>query len=105
MHRRMSSRSNIQRFLRSVTPTVPCKSVPRSCIQGLNKTWFPGNKETVEYFELSDLWNVFDEWSAYGAGTSIVLGDGSDNIIQYFAPFLSGIQIYTDNSALSYRYI
>lgn len=45
------------------------------------------------YFVLADLWESFMEWSAYGAGVPLVL-NGSDSVIQYYVPFLSGIQLY-----------
>lgn len=44
-------------------------------------------------FVLSDLWESFVEWSAYGAGVPLVL-NGRESVIQYYVPFLSGIQLY-----------
>ncbi|CAL5338035.1 unnamed protein product [Camellia sinensis] len=43
----------------------------------------PLGEEKVEYFTLADLWNSFDEWSAYGA----------------YVPYLFAIQIFTSNSS------
>lgn len=48
------------------------------------------------YFVLGDLWESFVEWSAYGAGVSLVL-DGSDCVVQYYVPYLSGMQLYGDS--------
>ncbi|KAL5069129.1 hypothetical protein RYX36_020016 [Vicia faba] len=45
------------------------------------------------YFVLGDLWESFREWSAYGAGVPLVLND-KDSVVQYYVPYLSGIQIY-----------
>lgn len=45
------------------------------------------------YFVLGDLWESFGEWSAYGAGVPLILND-SDCVVQYYVPYLSGIQIY-----------
>lgn len=45
------------------------------------------------YFALSDLWESFKEWSAYGVGVPLLL-HGNDSVIQYYVPFLSGIQLY-----------
>ncbi|KAL0003898.1 hypothetical protein SO802_011459 [Lithocarpus litseifolius] len=69
--------SNLKRFLKSITPSVPA--------QYLSKP----------YFELGDLWESFKEWSAYGAGVPLILND-SDSVVQYYVPYLSGIQIYEE---------
>lgn len=52
------------------------------------------------YFVLGDLWESFKEWSAYGAGVPLILND-SDSVVQYYAPYLSGIQIYGNSMKLS----
>jgi len=54
------------------------------------------------YFCLGDLWEAFKEWSFYGAGVPLVLS-GSESVIQYYVPYLSGIQLYADPSKLSSR--
>lgn len=46
------------------------------------------------YFSLGDLWESFKEWSAYGAGVPLLLDDGSDCVVQYYVPYLSGLQLY-----------
>ncbi|GER40799.1 hypothetical protein STAS_17489 [Striga asiatica] len=66
----------------------------------LNRLWHPWETEKVDYFVLGDLWNSFDEWSAYGAGIPITSDDGQ-NLIQYFVPYLSAIQIFTSNSSVN----
>lgn len=48
------------------------------------------------YFVLGDLWESFVEWSAYGAGVPLVL-DGRDCAVQYYVPYLSGMQLYGDS--------
>lgn len=53
--------------------------------------------ECQPYFVLGDLWESFREWSAYGAGVPLVL-NGNDCVVQYYVPYLSGIQIYVDTS-------
>ncbi|KAJ4745587.1 plant/protein (DUF789) [Rhynchospora pubera] len=45
------------------------------------------------YFVLSDLWKSLEETSAYGVPTEVVVPRGIK--IQYFAPLLSAIQLYT----------
>lgn len=49
------------------------------------------------YFALNDLWESFREWSAYGAGVPLVLNK-SDSVIQYYVPYLSGIQLYGESA-------
>lgn len=53
--------------------------------------------ELQPYFVLGDLWDSFKEWSAYGAGVPLILND-SDSVVQYYVPYLSGIQLYGDSS-------
>ena len=61
--------------------------------------------ESQPYFVLGDLWESFKEWSAYGAGVPLVLND-NDSVVQYYVPYLSGIQIYatTPKPSLLSRY-
>lgn len=55
------------------------------------------DREGIECFNLGDLWNCYDEWSVYGVGCPFVDYFSPDRIsIQYFIPYLSAIQIYTD---------
>ncbi|XP_010537535.1 PREDICTED: uncharacterized protein LOC104812197 isoform X2 [Tarenaya hassleriana] len=54
----------------------------------------PG-KEEMEYFRLGDLWDCFDELSAYGLGTHVELDD-DESVTQYYVPYLSAIQIFTN---------
>lgn len=77
--------------------------VDQSCIRDLNSLWLPVEKEMVEYFTLRDLWDRYDEWSAYGAGVPIVLNSG-ETVVQYYAPYLSAIQIYTSKSFTNLRF-
>jgi hypothetical protein len=57
--------------------------------------WHHADTDSVEYFNLSDLWEQYYEWSAYGAGATVQL-HGGDKVIQYYVPYLSGIQLYTN---------
>ncbi|KAF8390097.1 hypothetical protein HHK36_024619 [Tetracentron sinense] len=85
--------SNLDRFLESTTPSVP--------VQYLSKTRMRGRStcdvEFKPYFTLGDLWESFKEWSAYGAGVPLILS-GSDCVVQYYVPYLSGIQIYVEST-------
>ncbi|KAG1362847.1 hypothetical protein COCNU_10G010660 [Cocos nucifera] len=56
----------------------------------------------VEFFNLRDLWDRYAEWSAYGAGAEVLLHD-TDSVDQYYVPYLSAIQIYTNKSRASSR--
>lgn len=68
--------------------------------RNLNRLWHPKEKEEIEYFTLADLWNCYDEWSAYGAGVPIKL-DSGETLVQYYVPYLSAIQIFTSSSSVS----
>ncbi|KAL5982966.1 hypothetical protein ACLOJK_017046 [Asimina triloba] len=97
-----SSHSNLECFLECTTPTVPSQFLPKTCIRDLNALWQPLDKDTIEYFTLGDLWDRYDEWSAYGAGAPIVLSSG-ETVVQYYVPYLSAIQIYTSKSYIALR--
>lgn len=84
---------NLDRFLESTTPTVPLQYLPKTFMKG----WRDSEAKSMPFFSLGDLWESFNEWSAYGAGVPIVL-NGSDTVIQYYVPFLSAIRLYTHPS-------
>ncbi|XP_028785968.1 uncharacterized protein LOC114741883, partial [Neltuma alba] len=83
--------SNLERFLLAITPSVPAQYPSKTDIRGFGTC----GGEFQPYFVLGDLWESFREWSAYGAGVPLVLND-NDSVVQYYVPYLSGIQIYTD---------
>ncbi|XP_038679667.1 uncharacterized protein LOC119980901 [Tripterygium wilfordii] len=85
--------SNLERFLESITPSVPAQYLSKTTMRG----WRTCDVEFQPYFVLGDLWESFIEWSAYGAGVPLILND-SDCVVQYYVPYLSGIQIYRDSS-------
>ncbi|KAK9676224.1 hypothetical protein RND81_11G062700 [Saponaria officinalis] len=85
--------SNVERFLEAITPSVPAHFVSKTMMRGLKKS----DVEFQPYFLLSDLWKSFKEWSAYGVSVPLVLND-SDSVVQYYVPYLSGIQLYFDPS-------
>ncbi|MFS8032821.1 hypothetical protein Hanom_Chr17g01562171 [Helianthus anomalus] len=84
---------NLERFLESVTPSVPAQHLSKRAVRG----WRTSDAECQRqpYFVLGNLWEAFKEWSAYGAGFPLMLDD-TDSVIQYYVPYLSGIQIYGD---------
>ncbi|KAL0797314.1 hypothetical protein Bca101_052488 [Brassica carinata] len=97
-----TKKSNLDRFLHCTTPLVPPQALPKgeisrsSLIKGL---WHQWEREKVEFFRLSDLWDCYHEWSAYGASVPIHLSNG-ESLVQYYVPYLSAIQIFTSHSSL-----
>lgn len=51
--------------------------------------------ETHPYYCIGDLWETFQEWSAYGVGVPFLL-HGVHPTTQYYVPYLSGMQLYVD---------
>ncbi|KAJ6899243.1 hypothetical protein NC652_025655 [Populus alba x Populus x berolinensis] len=90
-----ASESNLDRFLESITPSVPAQYPSKTTMRG----WRTCDVEFEPYFVLGDLWESFKEWSAYGAGVPLILND-SDCVVQYYVPYLSGIQIYADSTKM-----
>lgn len=76
----------------------------QSCLNDVNRLWQPLGKEKIEYFTLKDLWDCFNEWSAYGVGTPVTLESG-DTVINYYVPYLSAIQLYTNKSVAASQYV
>ncbi|CAL0316672.1 unnamed protein product [Lupinus luteus] len=87
--------TNLERMLQCFTPYVPKQISSKSCLNDVNKQWLPIGKDNIEYFTLKDLWQCYEEWSIFGAGTPVVLESG-DTLTQYYTPYLSAIQIYTN---------
>ncbi|XP_058760807.1 uncharacterized protein LOC131642985 [Vicia villosa] len=85
--------SNLERFLKSVTPSVHAQHLSKRNTRGFRTC----SEEVPPYFVLGDLWESFREWSAYGAGVPLVLND-KDSVVQYYVPYLSGIQIYAQTA-------
>ncbi|KAF8025226.1 hypothetical protein BT93_F2157 [Corymbia citriodora subsp. variegata] len=83
------SPSNLDRFLDSTTPSVQAQNFSKTTMRG----WSTYDVKFQPYFSLGDLWDSFKEWSAYGAGVPLLL-DGRDSVVQYYVPYLSGIQLY-----------
>ncbi|GJY12454.1 hypothetical protein Tco_0381763 [Tanacetum coccineum] len=81
---------NLERFLESVTPSVIAQYQSKRGMGG-----WRNQEERQPYFLLGDLWESFKEWSAYGAGVPLILND-TDSVVQYYVPYLSGIQLYMD---------
>ncbi|PIN02216.1 hypothetical protein CDL12_25273 [Handroanthus impetiginosus] len=84
---------NLERFLESITPSVSAQYLSKMTV----RDWRTFNVEFQPFYVLGDLWASFKEWSAYGAGVPLVLND-SDSVVQYYVPYLSGIQLYADLS-------
>ncbi|GKU90277.1 hypothetical protein SLEP1_g4287 [Rubroshorea leprosula] len=88
----VSPLSNLKRFLESIAPSVPVQYPSKTTMRG----WRTCDVEFQPYFVLGDLWESFKEWSAYGAGVPLILNE-SDSVVQYYVPYLSGIQIYVNS--------
>ncbi|CAH2037598.1 unnamed protein product [Thlaspi arvense] len=95
-----SSSSNVERFLESVTPSVPAHYLSKTTVRERR-----GSDVDLQapYFVLGDVWESFAEWSAYGTGVPLALNNSNykDRVFQYYVPSLSAIQIYADSDALS----
>ncbi|KAF7819905.1 uncharacterized protein G2W53_025360 [Senna tora] len=87
---------NIDRFLESTTLLVPAQYFSKTTMRG----WKTCDVEYQSYFTLSDLWESFKEWSAYGAGVPLLL-DQSESVVQYYVPYLSAIQLYSQSAEKS----
>ncbi|XP_072962020.1 uncharacterized protein [Typha angustifolia] len=87
-------RSNLQCFLDCITPTVETHILRKSSFRASNALCECSEMETIKYFTLSDLWGQYYEWSVYGVGTDVCLHNGQ-TVVQYYVPYLSGIQLYT----------
>lgn len=68
----------------------------------LDNSWQEQGKEEIEYFRLADLWDCYDELSAFGFGSQVDLNNG-ETVMQYFVPYLSAIQIHTNKPGLISR--
>ncbi|XP_059294583.1 uncharacterized protein LOC132047569 [Lycium ferocissimum] len=90
--------TNLDRLMESVTPFVPAQHFSEVNVRGRRTR----EAESTMYYCLGDLWESFSEWSVYGVGVPVLL-NGKDSIIQYYVPFLSGIQLYVDPSKPSSR--
>ncbi|KAJ4783394.1 plant/protein (DUF789) [Rhynchospora pubera] len=83
--------SNLERFVASTSLLVPATTSTSTSSSSSSSTRAP-------FFNLSDLWDSFKEWSAYGAGVPLVLhGTHSVSVVQYYVPFLSAIQLFLHN--------
>ncbi|XP_042055262.1 uncharacterized protein LOC121799829 [Salvia splendens] len=85
------SDSYLDRFLEHTTPVVAAQHFARTSM----KSWKNRGTQFHPYFILGDLWESFREWSVYGVGVPLLCNE-SDSVVQYYAPSLSGIQLYID---------
>lgn len=103
----MKSSSNLEAFLHAATPLLPWRSATMERFQGApSSVWQQPdgkNKDAVEYFALSDLWEHYAESSAYGL--AVPLRDAGDHAVvttQHFVPYLSAVQLYTATKPTSH---
>ncbi|VFQ78560.1 unnamed protein product [Cuscuta campestris] len=83
--------TNLDRLMESVTPFVQAQKPSEASVRKQR----PRESNANSFFCLEDLWESFREWSVYGVGVPLVLNK-KDHIVQYYVPFLSGIQLYID---------
>ncbi|XP_059440512.1 uncharacterized protein LOC132172960 isoform X2 [Corylus avellana] len=88
---RQADLTNLDRVMESVTPFVPAQFFSET----RGKGWRTHEADIHPSFSLGDLWESFREWSVYGVGVPLLL-NGNDSVKQYYVPYLSGIQLYTD---------
>ncbi|CAA7046411.1 unnamed protein product [Microthlaspi erraticum] len=99
-----SSSSNVERFLESVTPSVPSHYLSKTTVRERRGGSSDSELQQPCYFVLGDVWESFAEWSAYGTGVPLSLNSNNNNkdrVFQYYVPSLSAIQIYADPDSLS----
>ncbi|XP_022875719.1 uncharacterized protein LOC111394183 [Olea europaea var. sylvestris] len=84
--------TNLDRLMESVTPFIPAQCEAEANARG----WRMRKAVSHPFYCLDDLWESFNEWSVYGAGVPLILNE-KDRIIQYYVPYLSGIQLYIDS--------
>ncbi|XP_038681185.1 uncharacterized protein LOC119982075 isoform X3 [Tripterygium wilfordii] len=91
---RVANLTNLDRLMESVTPFVPAEYP-----EARSQRWRTREADLQPFFCLGDLWESFKEWSVYGVGVPLLL-NGSESVIQYYVPSLSGIQLYVDSQRL-----
>ncbi|KAK4769440.1 hypothetical protein SAY86_027590 [Trapa natans] len=96
---RTQLQSNLDSFFRCTTPVVRSQFLSKTEMKSLNRLWYPWERENVDYFRLGDLWHSYGQWSAYGAGVPIFTN--GETLVQYYVPYLSGLQIFISTSSLN----
>lgn len=91
--KKVSSESNIDRLMEAVTPFVAAKYCPEVNGRG----WRSREAGLRPFYYLGDLWESLKEWSVYGAGVPLIIKE-TDSVVQYYVPYLSGLQLYVDPS-------
>ncbi|XP_075498818.1 uncharacterized protein LOC142537142 [Primulina tabacum] len=89
----VSKVTKLDRLVESFSPLVPSRFFSEAISSGSEAL----EADSHPFFCLEDLWESLEEGSLYGAGVPLVL-NGKDQIVQYYVPYLSGIQLYRDLS-------
>ena len=94
----LDSLANVESFAVSTVPLVPTSRARRGDAASGEKPDASGDGDDgdgeARHFALRDLWESYDECSAYGAEVPLTLDDEEDEVSQYYVPFLSGLQIF-----------
>uniref|UniRef100_A0A162A482 Uncharacterized protein n=1 Tax=Daucus carota subsp. sativus TaxID=79200 RepID=A0A162A482_DAUCS len=91
--KKVTNESNIDRLMEAVTPNVAAKYCPEVNGRG----WRSREAGLRPFYNLGDLWESLKEWSVYGAGVPMIIKE-TDSVVQYYVPYLSGLQLYADPS-------
>ncbi|KAL1201154.1 hypothetical protein V5N11_008901 [Cardamine amara subsp. amara] len=89
--------TNLNKFLKCVAPSIPIQYFTQS-IGSSSSSSSPGAEaEEVRKprIVLSDIWSAYEEWSSYGLGVPLSLGDINSRVTQHYVPSLSAMQIFT----------
>lgn len=90
---------NLESFISSTTPKVRRHHRNLSGHLGIAPCWRRDELTGCHYFSLGELWESFEEPSAYGVGVPLKIGD-NETVIQYYSPSLSGIQLFSRDFCL-----
>ncbi|KZV14147.1 hypothetical protein F511_44335 [Dorcoceras hygrometricum] len=83
----VSQVTNLDRLIESISPLVPSRDSLEATSSGA---------DSHPFFCLQDLWESLKECSMYGVGVPLRL---KEDIVQYYIPYLSGIQLYRSSSS------
>ncbi|KAL3644743.1 hypothetical protein CASFOL_009923 [Castilleja foliolosa] len=86
--------TNLDRLMESVTPFIQARYSSEVRRRGRRAR----EVDSLPFFYLEDLWEFFNEWSYYGAGVPLLLNEKVPTV-QYYVPYLSGIELYIDPSS------
>eukprot|EP00270_Netrium_digitus_P019379 TRINITY_DN7635_c0_g1_i1.p1 TRINITY_DN7635_c0_g1~~TRINITY_DN7635_c0_g1_i1.p1 ORF type:complete len:347 (+),score=13.57 TRINITY_DN7635_c0_g1_i1:176-1216(+) len=97
--------NSIESFLEATTPSVVVHFTSKFHQEAVSYGSYQNPDEfAVPFFALGDLWESFREWSAYGAGVPLVIGENK-SVVQFYVPSLSALQLYGKGMKSSSRFL